>query len=123
MELSYGDDHIPDRRELRAIVWNIAQGRCEHPTYQGELLISGSAEGRWLPCSEPAAELAHIQPRGMGHTGYRDTVNNAIAACTLHARSTDDLSSPEWQHVPEPHDRHALGAWVLEERRRGGWAL
>lgn len=116
IEISYGDDVYEDRTELRGVVWNIAQGRCEHPV---DYLHGGGRK----ECAKPATELAHIQPRGMGHQGDRDTVNNAIAACTLHARSTDDLSSYEWDNVPKPHDRQALRDWVLERRRKNGWAV
>ena len=115
------------RGELRAQVWEISGGQCEHPialTYR---------------CTRTAAELAHIQPRGHGHTGYRDRLDNVMAACTVHAASTDDLSSPEWDHVPgwrvalpiaEPNDprvahalmtkRQALAHYVNKRRRREG---
>ncbi len=76
------------RSDLRAQVFEIAGGRCEHPTRLGGMVIAR--------CPKPATELAHIFPRGMGHTGYRDRLVNVMAACTLHARSTDDLTSPEW---------------------------
>lgn len=115
IQFGYGEDRYEDRRELRDAVWEIAGARCEHPLLNGRL-----EPGR---CPNPATELAHIVPRGMGHTGYRDTVNNAIAACEIHARSTDDMSSAEWVHVPEPGDRLALADWILTERRRAGWAV
>lgn len=112
--VEYGDDPYTSRGELRAVIWNIAQGRCEHPTERLD---------RIMPCGLPGIELAHINPRGMGHTGYRDTVNNTLCACTVHARSTDDTTSPEWRFVPEPHDRLALAEWVKQQRRRNGWAV
>ena len=107
------------RSELRAVVFEWAQNRCEHPLYVGPAVLT-----RTLPaplsltvrCLMAAKELAHIYPRGMGHTGYRDTLDNVMAACTLHARSTDDMSSPEWLHVPAPHDRKALYGWIQEHR-------
>lgn len=111
---TYGDERYASRRELRAVVWNIAQGRCEHPTGDPTAPV---------PCNHPATELAHVQPRGMGHTGYRDTVNNAMAACPEHARSTDNLTHPAWSSVPPPHDRPALAAWLLHRRRADGWAV
>lgn len=114
--VEYGDEEYPDRRVLRAVVWNIAQGRCEHP-------VPAALPGRLRSCDQTAIELAHIQPRGMGHTGYRDTVNNTMAACALHARTTDDLTAPAWQDVPAPGDRLALAAWVKAQRRAAGWAV
>lgn len=35
---------------------------------------------------QQAVELAHIKPRGMGHTGYRDTLGN-VNSCLYFARS------------------------------------
>lgn len=116
----YGDDQYSDRSELRSVVWEIAQGRCEHPL---SLPAFDKEPPFHAPCGRRADELAHITPRGMGHQGDRDTINNAIAACWLHARSTDDLGSPEWGHVPFPHDRKALKDWILMHRRSHGWAL
>lgn len=99
-----------NRSDLRVLVWEISGGRCEHPTRSGR-------------CPTVATEMAHIVPRGMGHTGYRDTIGNVIAACTLHARSTDDRSDPEWEHVPPPGDRIALTEWVARSRTDQGWHL
>lgn len=78
------------RQRLRAGVWEMTGGVCE-----------------WPGCHHRATELAHIHPRGMGHTGYRDTFDNVMAACWLHARITD------MEH-PDAHDQwstlvHALG--------------
>ena len=115
------------RSELRALVFEWANNQCEHPAGSvADITPTGSIDRVTVPasrfrCSSPAAELAHIYPRGMGHTGYRDTIDNVIAACTLHARSTDDLSSSEWSHVPAPHDRKALAEWVAESR--ADWAI
>ncbi len=81
------------RSDLRAQAFEIAGGRCEHPIRWDPAIDYGGGVRR---CPNPATELAHIFPRGMGHTGYRDTLANVMAACTLHARSTDDLTSPEW---------------------------
>lgn len=113
---SYGDEPYDNRSVLRTIVFEIANGRCEHPV----LDTPNSTPTR---CPHHANELAHIFPRGMGHTGYRDTVNNCIAACQPHARSTDNMSSPLWAAVPTPHDRIALTAWVKAARLEQGWAL
>ena len=108
---------LTTRQRLRAEVFEIADDQCEHP----------AADGR---CPNRAVEMAHITPRGMGHTGYRDVIDNVMAACVLHARSTDDLGSPEWQHVPGWRrqgergvwtKREALARYVIAGRRWGGW--
>lgn len=119
---SIGDDRYDDRSELRAAVFEIAGGRCEHPVIMKELTLEAMSAPP-TECGEHATELAHIEPRGMGHTGYRDTVNNAIAACPGHARSTDDLSSSAWDGVPPPHDRIALAQWIYKRRTAAGWAV
>ena len=77
---------LTTRQRLRAEVFQLADDRCEHPAEHGR-------------CENHAVEMAHIVPRGMGHTGYRDTLDNVMATCRIHARSTDDLTSPEWDHV------------------------
>jgi hypothetical protein len=119
--VSYGDDVYDDRGELREAVFEIADGRCEHPKRWQAVSGSAGIQGR---CPSRATELAHIVSIGMGGGSSRDTVNNTIAACPLHARSTDDRTSPEWRHVPEPHDPKALAEWVLNYRRNvGGWAV
>ena len=82
------------RSELRAQVFAIAGDQCEHPVEHGPTWTGP------MRCVRRATKLAHIVPRGMGHTGYRDRLDNVMAACTVHAASTDDLSSPEWEHVP-----------------------
>ncbi len=79
------------RSDLRAQVFEIAGGQCEHPTSYDR-----DGTGR---CVTQAVELAHILPRGMGHTGYRDTLENVMAACPVHARSTDDLTDPAWDAI------------------------
>ena len=110
------------RPELRALVFEWADNRCEHPISDVVDEFPDGAAVLWFHrCGVRAEELSHIYPRGMGHTGYRDTIDNVIAACTLHARSTDDLSSPEWQHVPAPHDRKALKEWIAASR--ADWAI
>ena len=110
------------RSELRALVFEWANNQCEHPYINARFgLAGGEILERRGRCDMRAEELAHIKPRGMGHTGYRDTIDNVIAACLLHARSTDDLSSEEWSHVPAPHDRKALAEWVAESR--ADWAI
>ena len=123
--VSYGEDQYDDLSMLRAVVWEIAEGRCEHPD---------SYTGR---CHTRAVELAHIVPRGHGGSRYRNTVNNTMAACRIHARSTDDLSSDEWDHVRgwsvrDKDDRfnehlltkrQALTKAVLERRQKEGWAV
>ena len=99
------------RQRLRAEVFELADDQCEHP----------AANGR---CGNHAVEMSHIFPRGMGHTGYRDTLGNVMAACPVHARSTDDLTSPEWKHVGEGEtfDRRTLLAnYVNTRRREEGW--
>ncbi len=119
------------RSELRAQVWDISGGQCEHPTTRQP--ANTVARCPWV-----MAQMAHIVPRGMGHTGYRDRLDNVMAACPVHARSTDDLSSPEWDHVPgwqldySPHPgddwdqvplmtkRQALARYVNTARRRAG---
>ena len=111
------------RSDLRVVVFEWAQNRCEHPI--DDLVDAPHARFvapvRYRRCGHSAVELAHLYPRGMGHTGYRDTLDNVIAACTLHARSTDDLSSDEWGHVPAPSDRKALYEWIQQRRRSEGW--
>ncbi len=122
------------RSDLRAQVWDIAGGKCEHPIrWPGY----GASVHTIVRCVRAATELAHIQPRGMGHTGDRDRLDNVMAACPTHARSTDDLSSPEWNHVPgwtvewitrygesKPDPlmtkRQALAHYVNSVRRRAG---
>ncbi len=102
---------LTTRQRLRAEAFEMAANQCEHP-YAG---------GR---CPKAAIELAHIFPRGMGHTGYRDTIENVMAACLYHARSTDDLSSAEWEHVGEggSFDRRTLLADYVNSHRFGsGW--
>ncbi len=102
---------LTTRQQLRAEVFLMADDRCEHPATDGR-------------CPNRAVEMAHIFPRGMGHTGYRDTIDNVLAADALHARSTDDLTSPEWDHVGKggTFDRRTLLANYVNTRRRGeGW--
>jgi tellurite resistance protein len=87
-------------------------------------------------CHQPAVELAHIVPRGMGHKGDRDYLANVMAACAVHARSTDDVSSSEWNAVEQWADcapdvmagtsgtrRDALRAFVSELRKSEGWNI
>ena len=99
---------LTTRQRLRTEVFQIAGDQCEHPAETGR-------------CLNRAVEMAHIFPRGMGHTGYRDTLANVIAACPTHARSTDDLTSPEWDHVAEggSFDRRTHLANYVNTRRRG----
>ena len=103
---------LTTRQQLRAEAFELADNQCEHPD---------SYTGR---CTSRATELAHIFPRGMGHTGYRDHLANVMAACPTHARSTDDLTSPEWAHVGKggSFDRRTLLANYVNTRRRSeGW--
>jgi hypothetical protein len=110
------------RQELRAVVFGLADNQCEHPMSLGR--IPGSDEWHYTRCRLAAVEMAHVPPRGMGHTGYRDTIDGVIAACERHARSTDDMSSPEWElNVPAPHDRKALVEWVRGDRERRGYSF
>ena len=102
------------RSELRAVVFEMADNRCEHPIL--------SDAGARIRCRSYALEMSHIVPRGMGHhSGYRDVLGNVMAACTVHARSTDDLSSYEWRAVPPPGDRIALAEYVAARRKAEGW--
>ena len=112
--MSYGDDLYDDRSKLRADVWEISGGLCEHP-------VKVSLVRR--RCNMPATELAHIESIGMGGRASADFVNNVMAACDLHARSTDDRTSPEWMWVPAPMDPQALAKWIREERMKQGWAV
>jgi len=105
------------RGKLRADVWELADGRCEHP-----IRLHTAAETKrpeFVACANIATELAHIKPRGMGHTGYRDTIGNVIAACPYHARSTDDMSHEVWKEIAM--DRVDLVAWVRRWRMMKGW--
>lgn len=104
---------LTTRQLLRCEAFAMADDQCEHP----------AADGR---CPNRADEMAHIFPRGMGHTGYLDTIDNVLAGCTLHARSTDDLSSDEWEHVggialTSYELRTMLADYVRMRRRRDGW--
>lgn len=109
---------LTTRQQLRAEVFALADDRCEHPAENGR-------------CGNYAVEMAHILPRGMGHTGYRDHLTNVMATCRIHARSTDDLTSPEWKHVKldgidimevGSFDRRTLLANYVNTRRRDeGW--
>lgn len=138
MPATYGDDRYTDRSKLRAAVWEISGGQCEHP------ITTGYTTNRTMAarCVLAGVELAHVWPRGMGHTGYRDTVNNTMCACHVHARSTDDLGDPEWENVPGWQlgdvlpgmhgpivtrqlltKRAALQRVLLWRRRSEGWAL
>lgn len=51
----------------------------------------------WWPNCEPTnnhfgvLELAHIQARGMGHTGYQDRLDNVVMLCRWHHRHFDEL--------------------------------
>jgi hypothetical protein len=117
---------MSDRSLLRAEVVEISGNRCEHPAFY-------IAMNKTARCSGQMTEMAHITSRGMGHKGDRDIIENVMAACTLHARSTDDLSSPEWLHVPGWHTtpetpnvmsrRQALAHYVNNRRVREGWAM
>ena len=106
---------LTTRQRLRAEVFELADDQCEHPADSGR-------------CLNRAIEMAHIFPRGMGHTGYRDVIENVMAACTLHARSTDDLTSPEWDHLGGMDDSYIRGGkrtklkkYVRDRRRGEGW--
>ncbi len=111
--MRYTDTH-QSRKELRTIVFEFSDARCEHP-------IMGPDGKKLIPCQAPAMELAHIYPRGMGHNGYRDSLSNVIAACTYHARSTDDLSNEVWVEIGL--DRIGLTEWVRKSRSRQGWEI
>lgn len=117
----YGDDLYDDRSVLRADVWEISGGFCEHPVKHPSWPIT-------IRCNEGATELAHIRSIGMGGRRSADFVNNVFAACYLHARSSDDLTSDEWlvlKHVV-PLDGDLLGKlaeWIRTQRLRQGWAV
>lgn len=113
------------RSELRAQVGEMSNYRCEHPT------VIGRAVAR---CPEPMAEMAHITSIGMGGRKSADHINNVMAACTVHARSTDDHSSREWDAVAiwaggdndtEEWTSGAMQGWLREyvrqRRRQEGW--
>ncbi len=117
--MSYGEDLYDDRSLLRADVWEIANSRCEHPHWRP----LGFRSGQYRHCGMPAVELAHIESIGAGGRASADRVNNVFAACELHARSSDNNSSDEWQHVPPPSDAKALAEWIREERMKQGWAV
>ncbi len=117
--VSYGEDLYDDRSLLRADVWEISGGLCEHPIYH----TWGVRRERYRHCDMPATELAHIESIGAGGRASADRVNNVFAACDLHARSSDNNSSDEWQNVPPPSDAKALAEWIREERMRQGWAV
>lgn len=58
----------------------------------------------WPGCGQWAVEMAHIHPRGMGHKGARDVMDNVMRACELHARVSDGLGQThivdrEWRIV------------------------
>lgn len=110
----WSEETHTDRSQLRATVAEISEARCEHPIVD---------KARRVACRAPMVEMAHIYPRGMGHKGTRDYLNNVMAACSLHARSTDDLSSPEWEAVPpDGHNlRDSLTIWVKSLRQSKGW--
>lgn len=84
------------RQRLRAGVWEMTGGMCE-----------------WPACHHRATEMAHIHPRGMGHTGYRDTFDNVMAACSLHARVTDDGSHDAWSDIHGGYPGTMYGARVM----------
>ncbi len=101
--------------DLRVQVFEIAGGRCEHPAM--------NEQHSQIRCPYPAVELAHIVPRGMGHTGYRDVLGNVMAACWVHARSTDDLTHTAWDAVRVmmtgwegvAEDQGLFGSWELRD--------
>ena len=117
----------PSRSGLRAEVVEISGNRCEHP--------ASNEQGKTIRCPFPMIEMAHITPRGMGHKGDRDVIENVMAACWDHARSTDDLSSNKWDDVPgwqlsNPGDvdflmtkRQSLAHYVNNRRVNEGWAI
>ena len=116
---------MADRSLLRAEVVEISGNRCEHPAFY-------MAMNKVARCSGQMTEMAHITPRGMGHKGDRDVIENVMAACSLHARSTDDLSSSEWEYVAgwQLLDRHelmtkrqSLAHYVNSRRVNEGWNI
>ena len=128
---------MSDRSLLRAEVVEISGNQCEHPAVlgfgphpPGRNHEAPALIGR---CPEQMTEMAHITPRGMGHKGDRDVIENVMAACNLHARSTDDLNSPEWAYVPGWHrmpddyplmtKRQALTHFVNTRRVKEGWDM
>lgn len=108
----YLTERYTSRSDLRTVVWEISGGHCEHPVWH----YSGLVE-----CNTTATEMAHIFPRGMGHTGYRDTLGNVIAACPLHAQSTDDMTHEAWEIFLQKGWegltlRTCLQVWVQDRR-------
>ena len=100
------------RQELRAVVMERSQGRCE-----------------WPQCGQPATESAHIHSIGMGGRASADDPLNAFAACFSHARISDGEygsgSSPQYEqsHLDLLGDayvglpRHLI-AWTRAEALR-----
>lgn len=60
------------RAELRAVVVERSAGQCE-----------------WPRCEDRGAELAHLHRVGAGGRGSADTADNAMWACSDHARISD----------------------------------
>ena len=61
----------------------------------------------WPGCSDPGTELAHLTSRGMGGSKTRDTVENVMVACWLHARITDGEGAGNhalWRRRVDPVD-------------------
>ncbi len=121
---------LTTRQRLRAEVFELADDRCEHPITTARMIGANGRADAHTPivdrCHSPAVEMAHIFPRGMGHTGYRDTLENVFAGCYVHARSTDDLTSPKWRAVGAAdlttYELRTLLTNYVNTRRRGeGW--
>jgi len=96
---------MTDRRHLHNQLWAMGSD-CE-----------------WPDCGERAAEMAHIHPRGMGHKGARDTLDNVMRACSLHARVSDGIGSgpvvaAEWAKVTTLDVRRGVARDILTRRIR-----
>ena len=60
----------------------------------------------WIPCevcNKQAVDIHHIEPRGMGGSNERDTIENLMALCRdCHTRYGDVKHHKEWlKHIHE----------------------
>lgn len=77
---------MSERSELRAWACEI-RNACWWPNCPMSLPLSDVTP----PSAYAVLELAHIQARGMGHTGYQDRKDNVVMLCRWHHRHFDDL--------------------------------
>ena len=61
----------------------------------------------WIPCevcTKQAVDIHHIEPRGMGGSNDRDTIENLMALCRdCHTRYGDVKHHKEW--LKQIHER------------------